>query len=487
MTNFSIPKEVDSILEELERNGFEAFLVGGCVRDLLLDKTPKDWDVTTNAKPEEIQKIFKDTFYENNFGTVGVKTESQNIELKVIEVTPYRLESAYSDNRHPDKVLFSNNLEDDLKRRDFTINSIALSRNGELKDIFKGQDDIKSGVIRTVGEPSERFNEDALRILRAIRFSAQLGFTIDSGTLIEIGRKGDNLNNISRERVKDEFVKIIMSENPMIGLVLLQKMALIKHISPALEEMVGVEQNKEAHKYDVWEHSLRALQHSADKNFPLEVRLAALFHDIAKPSTKRVGKGGKTTFFGHEVVGANVTRETLENLKFSREITDKVTKLVRWHMFFADPEQITLTAVRRMIVRVGEDNIWDLMNVRKCDRIGTGTPKEEPFRFRKYQSMIEEALRDPISVKMLKIDGEILMKEVDVPEGPKIGQILFALFDEVLEDPQKNTLDYLKDRAKTLLNLKDSELADLGKKGREKIESEDKKEVEGLRKKRGVK
>jgi putative nucleotidyltransferase with HDIG domain len=270
----------------------------------------------------------------------------------------------------------------------------------------------------------------------------------------------------------------------MLGLVMMQKLGLLKHVSEALEGMVGVSQETKAHKYDVFEHSLRALQHAADKGYTLELRLAVLFHDIAKPHTKRMA-GPKATFFGHEVVGARVTRETLENLRFSRETIKKVATLVRWHMFFADPDQITLSAVRRIIAKVGEESIWDLMNLRKCDRVGTGTPKEESYRFRKYQSMIEEALRAPLSVTMLKIDGNKLI-ELGVEKGPSIGLVLHALFDEVLDNPEKNTPVYLESRAVELYKLPFDELKKLGEAGKDKLEEEDTKEIQELRKKRNV-
>lgn len=480
---YTIPEPVEKILEGLDQAGFEAFLVGGCVRDLLLNKKPKDWDITTNATPEEIQEVFPDSFYENKFGTVGVKTVDEDVSLQIVEVTPYRLESEYSDSRHPDSVSFSKNIKDDLSRRDFTINAMALSK-GQLIDLYKGQEDLEAKNIHTVGNPKERFNEDALRIMRAVRFAAELGFTIESETSQAIFECSEQLSKVSRERIRDEFVKIIMSDNPMIGIVMLQKLGLLKHVSEALEGMVGVSQETQAHKYDVFEHSLRALQHSADKGMPFELRLAVLFHDVAKPHTKRM-QGTKATFYGHEVVGAKVTRETLEDLKFSRETIENVSKLVRWHMFFADPDKITLSAVRRMIARVGEKGIWDLVELRKCDRIGTGRPTEEPYRFRKYQSMIEEALRAPLSVGMLKVDGNRLM-ELGIEKGPRIGSILHALLEEVLDEPEKNTEEYLVTRVTELNKLSDKELDEIGKKGKNRLEEEDEKVIKDLRNKHRV-
>lgn len=487
--NLEIPQEVKDILVKLEKAGFEAFIVGGCVRDLILGREPNDWDVTTNAGPEEIMSIFKDSFYENDFGTVGVKNESAvNERLKVVEVTPYRIEGGYTDNRHPDSVIFSHKIEDDMKRRDFTINSLAYSvSKKEIIDLYNGQEDIKDKVIRTVGESVARFSEDGLRILRAIRFSSELDFEIAQDTERAILEYSHLLKNISRERVRVEFVKIVMSDKPMYGLQTMKKLGVLKYVIPELEEAVGIEQGG-VHTYDVWEHLLRSLQHSADKNYPLEIRLAALFHDISKPATRRGGgKNKKWTFFGHEVVGARVTKKILSNLRFPALTTEKVVRLVRWHMFFSDTEQITLSAVRRMIVNVGRENIWDLMDVRICDRIGAGRPKEDPYRLRKYHAMIEEALRDPITVGMLKIDGKKIMEVTHEAPGPKIGYTLHALLEEVLDDPKKNTEEYLENRAKELINLPENELKKLGEKGKETREEADEAEIKRIRESHGVK
>jgi tRNA nucleotidyltransferase (CCA-adding enzyme) len=478
---FDIPKEVSHVTDTLRTAGFEAYLVGGCVRDLFMGKKPKDWDVTTNATPEQIIPLFQETFYENDYGTVGVVTpETADLSLKVIEVTPYRIEKGYSDHRRPDKVEFSQNIMDDLKRRDFTINAIAYDpETAELIDPYGGIADLARGIIKAVGEPKERFFEDGLRILRAVRFHVELNLPIDPDTEKAIIDDREVLNTVSRERIKDEFVKIIMSPNPMEGLLTLRKLGLLSVISPELEDSIGVEQNQ-AHAFDVWTHLLKSLQHAADKGYPLHVRLAALFHDISKPKTRRFDDDQKQwTFYGHEVVGSHVTKKILENLKFSRETIDKVTNLVRWHMFFSDTEQITLSAVRRLLAKVGPENIWDLINVRMCDRIGTGRPKENPYRLRKYTSMVEEALRDPISVGMLKIDGRRIMEVGKLPPGPKVGQVLNALLQEVLEDPKLNTEEYLEKRTLELLALPDNELHAQSQEGKQ---NKDKKEQEELKK-----
>lgn len=481
-----IPQEIIDINTTLNKAGFESYLVGGCVRDLILKQTPNDWDFTTNAKPEEIQGVFPDSFYENDYGTVGVKTRSEDETLKVVEITPYRLELGYSDNRHPNKVIFSDKIEDDLARRDFTINALALDIDkGHIKDIYEGQADLEHAIIRAVGDPDERFSEDALRIMRAIRFAAQLNFSIETKTQEAILKNKDLLENVSRERVGDEFKKLIMTKNPAIGLFMAEKLNILSHIIPIFQNTIGVKQNKDAHKYDVWEHSLRSMQHAADKNLSLEVRLAALFHDVSKPYTKRE-EGTKTTFYGHEVVGAKVTRETLQNLRFSRETIEKVYKLVRYHMFFSDTEQITHSAVRRLVSKVGVENIWDLMNVRMCDRIGSGRPKEEPYRLRKFQAMIEEVIRDPISVGMLKIDGNLIMETFHTKPGPRIGWILHALLEDVLDDPTRNTEEFLVKRAGELLNTPEKELRKLGEKGKQSREEAEGKEVGKIRSKRHV-
>ncbi len=479
-----IPEVVSQVTKKIEDADFEAFLVGGCVRDHIMGVTPKDYDVTTNATPEQIITIFGEdkTFYDNAFGTVGVKTDSEDPSLKVIEVTPYRLESRYSDNRHPDSVSFSQKIEDDLSRRDFTINAIAYSPSkGHIIDLFEGLKDIEEKRIKTVGKPDLRFKEDALRLMRAIRFAAQLGFTIETETFSSISVNRESLKNVSRERIKDEFSKLLMTKNPSMGMFMLLQSNTLQYISKDFMKGVKVKQNKEGHTYDIFEHLVRSPQYAADQGFSLEIRLAALFHDIAKPHTMRTS-GNKTTFFGHEVVGERVTRVTLEELKFSRETIEYVSKLVRWHMFFSDPEQISLTAVRRMLARVGESAMWDLIKLRQCDRIGSGRPNANPYRLRKYVSMVEEALKAPISLKMLKVDGVLLMKHGFVA-GKQLGNVLYALFDEVLEDPSKNTEEYLVTRATQLRELSEKELELLSQKGKNTLKDENDEQVAEIRKK----
>jgi len=475
-----IPKDISKVSRQLHDAGFEAHYVGGCVRDLLIGRVPKDWDVTTNATPEQIQGVFSDSFYENNYGTVGVKTGSEDPALAIVEVTPYRTESGYSDKRRPDEVTFGVSLLDDLARRDFTVNALALDDKGQITDPYDGQKDIKDKMIRAVGNAPDRFNEDALRTLRAVRLVAELEFGIENDTAEAISENKDHLKRVSRERVRDELTRILNSNQPMEALVLAQRLGILEYIAPDLIRGIGVEQNQ-AHSYDVFGHLMRTMQHAADKNWDFDIRLAGLFHDISKPETRRWSEEKKNwTFYGHEVVGARVTKKVLGDLHFSRETIEKVVKLVRWHMFFSDPDQITLSAVRRMIANVGEENIWDLLNLRICDRVGTGRPKEQPFRFRKYKAMVEQALRDPISVKMLKTDGMHMMETFHMKPGPKIGYILNTLLEEVLDNAELNTEEYLDKRTEELLKMSEIDLKKLGEAGKKRREVAEDEEIEHI-------
>lgn len=482
ITREDVPSEVQEVASTLEKAGFEAYLVGGCVRDLVLNRIPKDWDITTNAKPEEIGALFPETYCNNDYGTVGVVNETtEDPRLKVVEVTPYRSESEYSDFRRPDKVEFGVSLEEDLKRRDFTVNAIAYRLQDEkLIDLFDGEGDLRKKRLKTVGNPDERFAEDALRMMRAIRLAAELNFAIEAETMASITKNAALLSHISAERIRDEFLRIVDSPSPMLGIAMLEKLGLIDYVLPEIKDSIGCEQGG-IHAYDVYEHLLRSLQAAADKGYTLEMRLAALLHDIGKPATRREGgKNKRYTFFGHEVVGARITSKVMKRLKMPAEISKKVETLVRWHMFFADPDTITLSAVRRTIARVGEENIENLLNLRVCDRIGTGRPKEQPFRFRKYKAMVDQALRDPVSVKMLKMDGEKIMVQTGEKPGRRLGYILHALLEEVLEDPVKNTDEYLSNRVAELVKEDDATLQKLGEAGKERQQEEEEAAIKAI-------
>ena len=450
----NLPIEIKNILEKLQKAGYGGYVVGGCVRDLLMAKEPKDWDITTSAKPEEIQKIFPEHVYENTFGTVAVKTGSDDPSLAIIEITPYRIEGKYTDKRHPEEVKFVSKLEDDLARRDFTVNSIAMKKQStkhkaqseefELLDLFGGQEDIKNKIIRTVGRPEDRFSEDALRLLRAVRFATVLGFKIEEKALKAVKENSEWLRAISKERIRDEFIKIIESDNAYEGVLLLEETGLLKYIVPELREGIGVGQNLH-HIYTVWEHNTRALKYTAEKKYSLDVRLGALFHDIGKPRTKR-GEGKYSTFYGHDVVGGRMTAEIMERLKFPKELSEKVIKLVRYHLFYYNVGEVTESSIRRLLVNVGPENAEDLIKVREADRIGSGRPKAVPYKLRHMKYVIDKVSHDPISAKMLKVDGEDIMKELEIKPGPKIGLILNSLLAEVLDDPAKNKKEYLQKR-----------------------------------------
>ena len=498
-----IPYEVIEVLKKNEKAGFEAYIVGGCVRDLLSQKTPKDWDCATDATPAQIVEIFPDSFYENEFGTVGVKVkpflEARELnplrEHDVVEVTTYRIESAYSDRRRPDEVKFAKTLEEDLSRRDFTMNAIALkitnyklqitNKNSEseknnnfeyeIVDLFGGQADIKSKIIRAVGDAGERFGEDALRIMRAIRFHAQLGFQIEAKTFQALQKNAALISHVANERIKDELVKIVLSDNPAEGIDMLQKTGVLKIILPELENGVGVAQNKH-HIYTIYQHCLMSLKKCPSKK--LEVRLAALFHDIAKPQTKR-GEGLNATFYNHDHLGARIVEKMLRRLKFSNEVIDKVVLLVDNHMFYYNPEEVGEASVRKLIKKVGLENVKDLIDLRIADRLGSGTPKAKPYKLRHLEYLIEKVSKDAVSVKMLKINGRDLMQDLKLAPGPKIGAILDVLLAEVIEDAEKNVKESLLIRAKQLDGEDLPKLREMAKEKIEEKKEEDDQEIKG--------
>ncbi len=512
-----IPSEVKKIIKELEKAGFEAFIVGGCVRDLLTGKTPHDWDITTNAKPEEVQKVFPHNFCNNKFGTVTVITGAKKEAVKEIEITTYRTESAYADKRWPEKIEFVGKLDEDLARRDFTINAMALkveSRKSKVEspienskiqkpttynlqpttylivDPFNGLEDIKNKIIRAVGDADQRFNEDALRLMRAIRFACQLSshsgkskpfkdfkdklsplsWRIEEKTFAAIKKHSKSLGLISQERTRDEFTKIILSDYPAEGVELLKETGLLNYIIPELEKGIGISQNRH-HIYTIYEHAILSLKYCPSSK--LEVRLASLFHDIAKPEAKR-GDGLDATFYNHDIMGANVARKILYRLRFSNDEIEKTTLLVRNHMFFYNVGEVSEAGVRRIVKRVGAENLKDLIDLRIADRLGSGVPKAKPYKLRHLEYLMDKVSRDAISVKMLKIDGNGIIKLLKIKPGPIIGGILNALLAEVLEDPKLNNKKYLEKRAKQLAAMSAEEL----KKESVKIIEEKKEEVE---------
>ncbi|KPJ73733.1 hypothetical protein AMJ48_00660 [Parcubacteria bacterium DG_74_1] len=473
-----IPKELKFVIEQFKKNDLEAYIVGGCVRDFLRGVEPEDWDVATLARPEEIQKIFPKSFYSNQFFTVTVQTNSKNSRLREIEITTYRSEAKYTDKRHPDEIKFAETIQEDLARRDFTINAMALeiqNENAKCKiiDPYDGQKDLQRRIIRAVGEAEERFNEDALRMTRAIRFTVTLGedWQIEGKTAEAVKKNSPWLQAISKERIRDEFLKIIMSERAASGIELLRELGLLKYTIPELEEGYKVTQNKH-HIYECYEHSLRSLDYAAKQKFNKYVRLAALLHDVGKPRTKR-GEGPDATFYGHEIVGAKMAAQILNRLRFPKKDIEKIVKLVRYHLFYYNVDEVSDSSVRRLVRQVGPENMEELLQVRMADRIGSGVPKAEPYKLRHLKYVIERVSRDPISVKMLKASGNDVMKILSIPPGPKIGQILDILLGYVLEDPQKNKKSLLEKEIKKLGKMPEKELVKLtqiAKKEREKLE-----------------
>ena len=497
-----IPSEVKTIAKELAQNGFEAYLVGGCVRDLVMGREPKDWDIATDANPEKIQKIFPDSVYENSFGTVGVKTEADDSRLKIVEITTFRLEGRYTDKRHPDEVTFASTIEEDLSRRDFTINAIALRLTDDerlitdneklfleggklLVDPYDGQEDIKSGIIRTVGKAEDRFNEDALRMMRAARLATDLGFEIEVSTRQAIEKLAGNLEAIAQERIRDEFMKMVMCSAAARGIIFLEELDLLRYVLPELREGIGVDQNLH-HIYTVFEHSVRALDYAAKQNYSLEVRLAALLHDVGKPRTKD-GEGKTATFYNHEMLSARMTLRALDRMHFGKDVIEKVAHLVRWHMFYYNVDEVSAAGVRRFLVRVGPENIDDLIKVREADRIGSGTPKAVPYKLRHMLFMIEKVKKDPLSPKMLKLNGDDLMKLLKINPGPRVGQILAILLEDVLDNPKNNTKAHLSAEAKKLNRLSDAELLKLMRRAKDKANQIERGIEEEMKKKFFVK
>jgi len=496
-----IPKSIVEILQKLAAQNFAAWLVGGCVRDLLMKNQPTDWDVATDARPAEIMKIFADAKYENDFGTVLVKLKTKNEKLKTtapachrlalagrqnskldetnnaiktVEITTFRKEADYQDGRHPQKVEFTDELEEDLARRDFTVNAMALRpkikkqesrikkdkktesihnlsfiiHDSEIVDLFGGQDDLKKKIIKTVGEPDKRFGEDALRLMRAVRFACQLGFVIKEKTQAAIKKNAALLQKISQERIRDELTKIVMSERAEWGIGQLHALGLLGYILPELGKGVGVAQNRH-HVYEVFEHNVRSLGFAAQKKFSLVVRLAALLHDVAKPQTKE-GEGPEATFHNHEYAGARMAFAALDRLRFPKEIGRVVRHLIRYHMFVYDVGAVSEAGVRRLVKRIGPENLDAMFDLRVADRLGSGCPKAVPYKLRHLRYMMDKVARDPISVKMLKVNGHDIIKTLDTEPGPKVGAILDVLLAEVIEDPKRNTKKYLEPRVREL-------------------------------------
>lgn len=473
-----LPGFVQDTLSRLQQAGFEAFVVGGCVRDLLLNQTPKDWDITTNARPNDILATLPNSKYENDFGTVMVPFHLPD-STPVIEVTTYRSESGYSDHRHPSEVAFEDNLEADLSRRDFTINAMAMDRTGQIVDYYGGQKDLDQQIIRTVGEPMDRFKEDALRLLRAIRFSCRFGFAIEPKTERAMIKLAGSIKFIANERIRDELVKIIASSRPYDGIKKLHTTKILQYILPELADGYGVEQNHH-HVYTIFEHNLLSLKYCPNNDHL--VRLAALFHDIGKTKAKKV-INGQVTFYNHEYISAKQTKRIMERLHFSNQEIDRVVNLVRNHMFYYNVDEVTEASVRRLIAKTGEQNLADLIDLRIADRLGSGTAKAKPYKLRHLEYMFDKVRHDPVSVKMLKINGTDLMTEFELAPGPQIGAILDVILADVIENPQLNERSALLELAQPLISL---DLAELRQRAKAVIAEERSAEDRQIRQHHGV-
>ncbi len=445
--------EILVILKKLAKLGFEVAVVGGAVRDIIAGQDVRDWDLTTSARPKEILKIFPNAFYNNKFGTVGIPVEIEETEHPhVIEITTYRTEKNYSDSRHPDKVIWGKSLEEDLKRRDFTINAMALRfKNGKLEDkpvdLFGGVSDLGNKKIRAVGDADERFREDALRMLRAVRFATVLSFEIEEKTRKAIRDNVQLLLKISGERIRDEIFKIIDSENGDRGIILAHELAILKLILPELDKNFIVEQKspKRHHIYDVGTHCVMSMKHCPSTK--TIVRFATLLHDIGKARVAHVTNEGIRTFYNHEVIGAKLAKEICARFHITRDDRDKVFKLVRWHQFSVGEHQ-TDKAIRRFLNNVGVENVEDMMDLRIGDRLGGGLEEPESWRLKLFRRRIKEVLKKPFGVKDLKANGRDVMRILGIKPGPKVGNILNTLFEEVVDDNAKNEREYLLKRIK---------------------------------------
>ncbi|NLV88673.1 MAG: CCA tRNA nucleotidyltransferase [Tissierellia bacterium] len=438
---FSIPAYVERVLNRLEENGFSAYIVGGSVRDMLLGKTPSDYDVATDALPEEIEEVFgeyKTIEVGKKFGTIVVVQEEGNIE-----VTTFRQDGEYLDGRRPEQVFFSKNLKDDLSRRDFTINAMAYNKNTGIIDYFNGAEDLKNSIIKTVGSPEDRFKEDYLRIIRAVRFATQLGFSIEENTFNACKLYSKFLSNISMERIQEEFFKILLAKKPSIGIRLLKDIGALEVFLPELMDAVGFIQHNPHHEMDVFEHTMCVI----DRVEPiLHLRLAALFHDIGKPHTLTIDEKGIGHFYGHDKLGAKMAKTILKKLKASNEIVEKVSLLIDRHM--TQHANLKAKGLKRLLDRMGEEEIFTLLKLQKADRSCSNRDAKIDDLIEREEK-IKEILdkKEPYSKKHLAIKGDDLIK-LGYNEGKRIGEILDYLLKRVLENPDLNEKEKLIQIAK---------------------------------------
>lgn len=435
----NLPKNVKRIIDVLYDNGFEAYAVGGCVRDTLLGRNPQDWDITTSAKPEQVKALFKHTI------DTGIEHGTVTIMLDHVgyEVTTYRIDGEYEDARHPKEVTFTSNLVEDLKRRDFTINAMAYNDRTGLVDAFEGIDDLKNKVIRCVGTAADRFSEDALRMLRAVRFAAQLGFEIEEETCNAILLLSDTIEKVSAERIQVELVKLLVSDHPD-EIRKAYELGLTKVFLPEFDVMMQKTQASKHHMYTVGEHTIKTLLNiKPDKT----LRLTMLLHDVAKPMCSTIDEAGKEHFKGHEVRGAEVARDILKRLKFDNRTTDSCEALIRHH---DDRPPITERNIRRAMNRIGLEQFPQIFDVKRADVLGQSMyQREEKLKYvDDFEAMYELILEKNqcVTRKDLKISGRDLLA-LGMKPGREIGDVLDKIFEMVLDEPELNTEDKLKELA----------------------------------------
>lgn len=443
----NVPSQVNTAIEILCGKGHSAYVVGGAVRNLMMDIPVNDWDITTSALPEETLELFRD------FRTIetGIKhgTVTVIIDGMPLEITTYRIEKGYSDNRHPDKVEFTDRVEDDLSRRDFTVNAMAYSPGIGLIDPFGGCEDINKKLIRCVGNPDKRFGEDALRILRALRFSSVLGFDIDSETSESVHRSKHLLKNISVERIFVELSKLLCGKNA--GIILQEYKDVIFFVLPELEPMNNCTQNHERHIYDVWGHTVKSVEAIPPEP---ELRFAMLFHDSGKPHCKSTDENGVDHFYSHGKISRKIASETLSRLKTSNNFRYTVRNLVEYHDFL--PDKISRKTYKEYIAKLGIETVENLFLVREADILAQN-PRfhAESLEENKTGKKILEQIKEEdmcFKIKDLAIDGKVL-ENIGIPPSPAMGKILETLLDEVMDDNLPNKKNNLIKRAKELAGL----------------------------------
>lgn len=439
-----LPLNVKMILDIIEIEfKKKAYAVGGCVRDSLLNRKPNDWDITTEATPDEIKSIFNHTI------DTGIKhgTVTVIIGQEAYEVTTFRVDGNYSDGRRPDSVTFTTDIKEDLARRDFTINSMAYNHEEGLIDPFNGQQDLKEKVIRCVGNPHERFEEDALRMMRAVRFAAQLEFKLDGNTLLAIEKNAEKIQNVSTERIKEEINKILLSDKPYY-IELLYFISIIKYIMPEFEACFGVTQNNPYHIYDVGRHTLKVLENIGNN---LDIRLAALFHDIGKPDCKTVDSNGVDHFYKHAIISADKAQEIMKRLKYDNETIEKVVTLVKYHDVELKPEY---PFVKRWLNKIGIENFQNLIELRKADIAGQNLAyiHERTEKIKEVEKIMCDVMyqQQCFTLKDLAVNGLDLIS-IGYKAGIQLGEMLKELLNIVIDNPEKNNKEYLVSYAKERL------------------------------------